>query len=77
MLIDSDTIRAAQHMIANHGTFAAHAADRRASDLVQGDQAAAAQYWERIAIAIRSLERSAGARGAADFPQPATVRYGR
>ena len=58
MICESDIIRAARHMVTNHGVHAAYAADRRAADLAKADQNSAAFYWERIAQTIRRLQRA-------------------
>ncbi len=53
MSADPDTIRAAYHMIENHGARAALVAEQRSANSASGEAAAT---WERVARAIRKIE---------------------
>lgn len=52
---DADTLRAARHMIENHGSRAAAAAEERALHLAQEGANEAAAVWTNIRRAIREL----------------------
>jgi plasmid stabilization system protein ParE len=52
---DADTLRAARHMIENHGSRAAAAAEERARHLAQDGANEAAALWQNIRRAIREL----------------------
>lgn len=52
---DADTLRAARHMIENHGARAAAAAEERALHLAQDGANEAAAVWTNIRRAIREL----------------------
>lgn len=52
---DADTLRAARHMIQNHGSRAAAAAEERARHLTQEGADEAAAFWQKIRRAIDEL----------------------
>ena len=58
--IDSDILRAARHMIEQHGQRAAWQAETRAVELMRDGQRDAAAVWRRIAEAIRAIQGSVG-----------------
>jgi hypothetical protein len=60
---DPDLVRAARHLIDNHGQKAASAAERRARHLRHDGCTEAAALWLQIARVVRAIEAGAKARG--------------
>ncbi len=57
---DPDILRAARHMIKQHGQRAAWQAEARVTALTRDGQQDAAAVWRRIAEAICAIQGSAG-----------------
>jgi len=57
MATDPDVIRAARHMIENHGRHALFVAERRALNLAADGSRTGAEIWTQIARAVRQLQR--------------------
>jgi hypothetical protein len=60
---DPDLVRAARHLIDNHGRQAASAAEQRARHLRHDGCEEAASLWLQIARVVRAIESGSKGRG--------------